>query len=215
MQKPDAPDIAEEIRKRISDHELPPGSRLRETMLAEQYGVSRARIREVLSALEERGLVERIPNRGAVVIRMEAEQVLELYDVREVLESLAVRIATQKQSPESWQDLAELFGEDLRAAIKRHDFEPYVRAISTFQRRIIDAAEHRLVRTILDSLYDRTRMLTRRMAILPGRAEQGLKDYQAMLAAMQRGDAMEAERLEQKNIRESREYFLRFVQFVL
>lgn len=215
MDKPDAPDIAEEIRQRISDHELPPGSRLLETMLAEQYGVSRARIREVLSALEERGLVERIPNRGAVVIRMEAEQVLELYDVREVLESLAVRIATQRQASESWSDLADMFGDELWAAIKRDDFEPYVRAISTFQRRVIDGAEHRLIRTILDSLYDRTRMLTRRMAILPGRAEQGFKDYRAMLEAMQRGDAMEAERLERKNIRESRECFLRFVQFVL
>jgi len=209
------PDITEEIRRRIAAHDLPPGSRLRETMLAEQYGVSRARIREVLSALEERGLVERIPNRGAVVIRMEAEQVLELYDVREVLESMAVRIATQKQPQDSWKDLAALFGDDLWAAIKRHDFEPYVLAVSTFQRRIMDAAEHRLIRSILDSLYDRTRMLTRRLAILPGRAEQGFKDYQEMVQAMQRGDAMEAERLERKNIRESREWFLRFVQFIL
>jgi len=214
MQTPTHDDVASALLKRITEYDIPPGSRLREAVLAEEYGVSRARIRDVLSTLEARGLVQRIPNRGAVVIRLEAKQVLELYDVRESLEPLAARIATQKQSGSSWTDLHGLFNDELAEAISRFEFEGYIHAISTFQRRIIDASEHQLIASILEGLYDRTRMLTRRICVLPGRAEQGFQDYRLTIAAMQRGDGDEVERLQKKNVRESRDCFIRFMSFL-
>ena len=87
----DAVDVLDVLRTRIADHDLPPGTKLRESDLAGEFGVSRARIREAFGALEQRGLIERIPNRGAVVTRLDAEQIYGLYDVREVVEALCVR----------------------------------------------------------------------------------------------------------------------------
>src|SRR5690606_39742913 len=107
---PNMEDIVEILRKRIVDHDLPPGSKLREAVLTEEFKVSRPRLREAFGVLEDRGLIERIPNRGAVVTRLEADDIHALFEVREVLEGLAVRLATEKADPATWIDLADRFG---------------------------------------------------------------------------------------------------------
>ncbi len=87
-------DLLQELRRRIVSHEWPPGSRLREHQLADEFHVSRARIRGAFGILEERGLIECVPNRGAVVIRLQLDRIFELFEVREVLEAQMVRLAT-------------------------------------------------------------------------------------------------------------------------
>lgn len=203
------------LRDRIANHDLPPGSKLRENSLAEEFGVSRARVREAFGGLEERGLIERIPNRGAVVTRLEASQAFELFAVREVLEGLAVRLSTENQPPESWQDLVDLFDKPLERAVSENDLEVYIEALATLRTRMVVGAESPMLESLLDSIYDRTRVLIRRLVILPGRARQGLGEHRAMLAAMRAGDAEKAEQLKRANIRGSRETFSKFQKFVL
>ncbi|MEX0831223.1 MAG: GntR family transcriptional regulator [Nitriliruptoraceae bacterium] len=203
------------LRDRIAAHQLAPGSRLREHDLVNEFGSSRARIREVLSALEERGLIERIPNRGAVVIRLEPAQVLELFNVREVLEGLAVRLATEHQPPESWQDLVDLFAGPMHQAIESNDFEAYIDGLATLRARMISGADSPLLTSLLDRIHDQTRVLIRRLVILPGRASQGLAEHGEMLAAMRAGEAERAEELKRANIRSSRATFDTYQHFVL
>lgn len=203
------------LRDRIANHDLPPGSKLRENALAEEFGVSRARVREVFGALEDRGLIERIPNRGAVVTRLDAEEVLELFGVREVLEGLAIRLATENRPSESWQDLVDYFGKPLGDALERDDLESYIDALAMLRARMIEGASSPLLTSLLDGLYDRTRVLIRRLVILPNRAQQGLEEHRRMLAAMRAGRAAEAEELKRANIRSSRETFDKFQKFIL
>ncbi|HWL27853.1 MAG TPA: GntR family transcriptional regulator, partial [Burkholderiaceae bacterium] len=88
--------IVDILHKRIVNQDLPPGSKLSEAVLTAEFDVSRPRIREAFGVLEDRGLIERIPNRGAVVTRLEADEIFALFEVREVLEALAARLATEK-----------------------------------------------------------------------------------------------------------------------
>lgn len=203
------------LRDRIASHDLPPGSKLRENTLSEEFGVSRARIREVFGALEERGLIERIPNRGAVVTRLEVGQVFELFNVREVLEGVAIRLATQNMPPETWDEFIELFGDPLDEAVTNGDLELYIDVLARLRARMIEGADSPLLEGLLDSIYDRTRVLIRRLVILPGRARQGVTEHRVMLAAMRAGDAEKAESLKRANIRSSRETFRKFQKFVL
>ena len=83
------------LRARIARHELPPGTKLLENELSREFGVSRAKVRDAFGALAQRGLIQRIPNRGAVVARLDLSQVFEIYDVREMLEGLCVRLAVK------------------------------------------------------------------------------------------------------------------------
>jgi len=208
-------DLLEELRHRIVSHEWPPGSRLREHELAEEFDVSRARIRGAFGILEERGLIERVPNRGAVVIRLQPDRIFELFEVREVLEAQMVRLATEKAPPETWNDLIELFGAPMETAVADNDLDAYVDAISRFRQRCIAAAENEVLKGLLDSLYDRIRVMIRRLVLVPGRAREGMCQHQEILRAMRGGEAETAERLKRENIRSAREWFQNYQKYLM
>ena len=166
-------------------------------------------------ALAQRGLIQRIPNRGAVVARLDLSQVFEIYDVREMLEGLCVRFAVKRSKPQAWQDLVQLFGKPMEAIVKRGEFEKYIANLELLRGRTVEAAGSSVLADMLDSINDKTREIQRRIIILPGRAAEGLKQHRAVLAAMRKGDALAAEQLRRANIRSSREYLERFQSFVL
>jgi DNA-binding GntR family transcriptional regulator len=203
------------LRERIARHDLQPGSKLLENELSREFGVSRAKVRDAFGALEQRGLIQRIRNRGAVVTRLELSQVFEIYDVREMLEGLCVRLAVQRAKMQSWQDLVRLFGKPMEKLIAEGRFEDYIANLERLRSRTVEAANNAVLADMLDSINDRTREIQRRIIILPGRAAEGLQQHRAVLAAMRAGDALKAERLRRANIRSSREYLERFQSFVL
>jgi DNA-binding GntR family transcriptional regulator len=118
--------VFETLRARIASHQLPPGSKLRENELAAEFGVSRTRVRDVFGALEQRGLIERIPNRGAIVTRLELKQASDLYDVREYLEALSVKRATINAPEGAWDDLVEKIASLSLGEMDDHSFELYL-----------------------------------------------------------------------------------------
>jgi DNA-binding GntR family transcriptional regulator len=203
------------LRERIANHDLPPGSKLRETEVSTEFGISRARVRELFGTLADRGLIERIPNRGAVVRRLDLADAFALYDVREVLEGLSTRLATEKADPESWQDLIDLFGGLKDSDMTETELMAYWDAVDRVRGRTVEAADNPLLSDILDGIYDRTKVVTRRIVALPGRAEEGIQEQRQILAAMRRGDASEAERLKCENIRSARDTLQRYEAFVL
>ncbi|WP_373089388.1 GntR family transcriptional regulator [Sneathiella sp.] len=207
--------LVDELRRRIVSNQMPPGSRIRENELAEEFDVSRSRVRDAFGILEERGLIERIPNKGAVVMRLEAGSFLELFDVREVLEGLMVRLATQNTEPEHWDDLINLFGDDLAKAVERNDFNVYLAAIAQFRQSCINASGSDTLRGVLDDIYDRVLSMTRRLMLVPGRASEGFRQHQEILQAMRAGNAVHAEELKRANIRSVRKWFLKYNDFLL
>ncbi len=209
------PQIVAALRERIASQEFLSGSRLREQQLSEEYGVSRASIREAFGALEERGLIERIPHQGAVVARLDGRKAFDLFEVREILEGLCARLATRNAPRGAWDDLAEMYGKPMERHVERGELDAYLGTHDLFRKRMIDAADNDLLRNLLDSIHDRTRVLVQRIVILPGRAKQGLKEYRALLAAMCKGDEKEAERLKRENIASSRDYLRRYQDFLL
>ena len=207
--------VLQTLRERITRHELPPGSKLFENELSSEFGVSRAKIRDVLAILQQRGLIQRIPKRGAVVERLDPSQVFHIYTVREALEGVCARLATQNMPPESWQDLVNLFGKPIEEDIRRGDLEAYIAKLETLRRRTVEGAQNPILADMLANIQDRTRMIIRRIIILPGRAEIGLKEHRAVLQAMRKGDAEAAEAAKRANIRSGAEYLKRYQSFVL
>lgn len=88
------------LRKAVLEASLPPGSRLVETKLAEQLGVSRGPLREAIFQLVEEGLLEQTPFRGTVVRSLSVEDIQEIYSFRVLLESFAFRLVWDKRTPE-------------------------------------------------------------------------------------------------------------------
>lgn len=214
---PPAPplDVLAQLRRDIASHALAPGSKLNELDLAAEFGVPRLKIREALASLEQRGLVERIPNRGAVVTRLDFDQVVAIYQAREVLEGLCVRLATEKAPRGAWDDLSDLFDSRMPRYLSEGKFEEFVAGYETFRGRVFAAADNPVVLDMLDSIVERTRMIIRRMILLPGRTGRGLEQHRATLKAMQAGHPEEAERARRENLREALDCFRRYHPFLL
>jgi DNA-binding GntR family transcriptional regulator len=85
-----------EIVGRLATGELPPGSWLRERQLAESIGMSRTPVREALSKLSSEGLVRLERNRGAQVTAWSRHQIIEIYQLRAIIEGYVARVAAQK-----------------------------------------------------------------------------------------------------------------------
>src|SRR5579862_7591453 len=88
--------IYEEIRNKIINGDLPPGTRLRERELADELGVSRVPVREALPYLQADGFITLESHRGAIVTELTLRDVRELFDVRLGVEVYAARLAAQR-----------------------------------------------------------------------------------------------------------------------
>ncbi|MCC5986194.1 MAG: GntR family transcriptional regulator [Pararhodobacter sp.] len=207
--------LVAELRRQISEHKISPGAKLNEQQIANDFGVSRARAREVIGALEVHGLVERHPNRGAVVRRLELHEMYEIYDVREVLEGLAVRRAVENENPETWKKFLDNLTPEFESRIAAGDIELYEVEFNRFRKAVIAAADNPVITGMLDSVQDQTQIIMRRVLVLPGRAERGLVNLKRLLEAMSKGQAEEAEKLRRIGIRAAIDDLKRYERFVL
>ena len=103
--------VLETLRGAILDGVLPPGSRLRQEDLAAAFKTSRIPIREALRVLEYEGLAQSEPHRGFTVTSLDADQIEEIYELRTVLESHAVRTALPLLTKLDLDELQALYDE--------------------------------------------------------------------------------------------------------
>jgi len=126
------------LRTAILDGELAPGERLRAEALAGRFGTSRTPVREALLMLEREGLVEVHPNRGAIVRSFDADDLLDLYEVRALIEPHAAARAATRIGPGSLDRLGELCD---AAADPNATVADQIVFNEEFHRIIVEAAE--------------------------------------------------------------------------
>lgn len=207
--------IVHRLREQIIDRHIPPGAKLVERDLCDEFGVSRSIIREVLADLESQGLVEKKPNRGRVVRKVDQGSLFEILEIREVLEGLAARAAAINSKPEDWLDMQAEFGQPCEEIIKNLDFEAYLDLITRFRKRMVEAAQNEELSKLIDSIYAKIRIVQRRIIILPKRIEKGMEEHREVINALINGDPDEAEKMKRLNIRSAREYLREFQKWVL
>jgi DNA-binding GntR family transcriptional regulator len=127
------------LLQRIVSGEYTPGSRLVETRIASELGISQAPVREALRDLEQLGCVVHEPFRGTSVRRFSVPELLEAFPVRSALEELAGRLAVERVSEAQLDGLAALI-ERMRAAAKAGDAHEASLADVAFHAAIVDAA---------------------------------------------------------------------------
>lgn len=127
----DVGSLAEAAYRRIEEmivlRELPPGSMISESRLADDLGCGRTPIREALLRLKHEGFIEVFPSRGAMVAPSDILKQMELLEVRRPLEDLVVRLAAKRATPEERAEMLKLGAEIKRAAAAR-DRKHYLRA---------------------------------------------------------------------------------------
>jgi DNA-binding GntR family transcriptional regulator len=203
------------LRDQIVDGHYPQGVKLIEQDLAQEFGVSRAMLREIFAELEIHGLVEKLPNRGTMVRRIDSRSLLEVMEIREVLEGLAARLAAQKSKPSDWRDLEKEFGEPFEQIVKNLDFEKYLDFVAYFRERMVTAAQSEELCKLIIPIYAKIRIVQRRIAILPGRMQQAIKEHRAVLKAIIEGNPEKAEQKKRINMKNARDCLEKYKSWVL
>ncbi len=140
------------LRRMILRGTLTPGTRLVELDIAAQSSASQASVREALHRLERDGLVVRRGRRGTFVTEVEPQKMLEIFQIRSTVESLAMRRAAGKMTPERVAELTGLV-ERMREAGRRGDIIAVVEMDMTFHQRICTWAEHPTLLRVWELLY--------------------------------------------------------------
>jgi len=179
------------LRQAIVEHRLKPGQRLIERELVEQIGVSRTTIREVLRQLAAEGLVATIPQRGAVVAVPTAEEAAELYEVRAALESLAARRFVEHASESQVAALRAAYEEVARVMSvgDAADTLAMIQSKDLFYDVLLKGSGNRAIHSILSGLTARVSVLRATSMARPGRAQQSLSELEAIVVAIENGDA--------------------------
>lgn len=134
-------EVADRIREGIVTGAFKPGQHLREVDLAEALEVSRSPVRDAFAQLHHEGLVTVRRHRGAVVVGLSSDDIEDLYSLRRSLEGLAVRLATERATPDELDQMRELgSGSGLQpAALKPRQF---AEADIAFHDLLYQAAHH-------------------------------------------------------------------------
>jgi DNA-binding GntR family transcriptional regulator len=180
--------IRDVLVARILDGTYPAGTQLKELTLAREFNVSQAPIREALRELEGSGLVTSERYRGTRVRGADLAEMRESYELREMLEERAVKLAAPYSS-ELLHELGECL-QGMSSAVSRNDSEHYIDEALRFHRSLVRASGNRTFLAVWDSLHwdVRGRVALRRMA-LHGPGLRPLVDlHRALLTRMRLQD---------------------------
>jgi len=151
-------DVAESLRQRILSLQLPPSQLLDEVALAQQYGMSRTPMREIIQRLSGEGYLDAEENRGAKVAPMDFATMRHFFLAAPMVYAAAAQLAAENATPEQIERLkaiqAEIraaveAGDSPQAAIHNHHFHAYVGEM---------AASPYLMPSLNRLLIDHTRM---------------------------------------------------------
>ncbi|WP_240722671.1 GntR family transcriptional regulator [Poseidonocella sp. HB161398] len=186
-------EVAEKLAVAIHEHRLPPGTKLNEDEVGEIFGVSRTVVRAGLQQLAHQHLVDLKRNRGAFVAKPSVREAREVFEARSLVEPTTARSAARRAGP---AEIARLRAhiEAEHAALAEGDDGRALYLSGTFHNEVARIANQETIAEFIAQLVSRSSLIIalyweRRAALCESHA------HDALIGAMERGDADEAEAL--------------------
>jgi DNA-binding GntR family transcriptional regulator len=191
------------LEEAIIKGDYPPETKLDEVALAKSFGISRGPVREAIRRLEGKKLVERMPHVGARVAALRTPDLADLLYIREALEGMACRLATERMSVAELDELERLLeGHAKTGALKAGDSYYQRPGDYDFHFRIIQGSRNeKLTQLLCDDLYYLLRVYRYRSSSRKGRAHEALKEHRVVVAAMKARDPDAAEQAMRSHLR--------------
>jgi DNA-binding GntR family transcriptional regulator len=185
------------ILSAIESGELQPGARLRETELAERFGLSRTPVREALKRLETQGLVAHEPHHGAIVSQLDYSGIVELYFLRETLEGAAARLAAVHATSVEIDVMKEMVDFDRNVL---HDAQELARRNRTFHHQLYLSSRNRYLIQMLENLRTSLVLLAGTTLAAPQRGGASVDEHHDLVAAIAAHDPDAAEAAARRHI---------------
>ena len=183
--------VASRLRTLLIEGRIAPGAKLNERVLAEQLRVSRTPLREAIKLLALEGLVDLLPNRGAVAVKLGEADIVNAFEVLAGLEALSGQFAAQRISDAELDELRALHYEML-AAYARRDLSNYYRLNAAIHAGINAAAKNPVLAVTYARLNARVQALRFRTNQNEAKWKRAVAQHEQMIDAL---DARDAERM--------------------
>ncbi len=175
------------------------GDALTEISLSERLGVSRTPIRSALHRLAEDGLVDITPNRGAVVIGVDVDDLINIYKIRKRLEGLASASAAENISTEALLKLRDSV-ELSEFYLGKNDTEHIKELDTEFHKTIYEASGNKQLEKILTELHRKIKNYRKLSLSVSGRLESSIEEHREILSAIEKRDGKLADELTSRHI---------------
>lgn len=180
--------VAQRLRQMLVESRIPPGAKLNERELCEQLHVSRTPLREAIKMLAAEGLVELLPNRGAIAVELTEADVLNTFEVMAGLEAQSGELAAQRITP---AELAEIQAThfEMLAAYTRRDLSTYYGLNARIHSAINAAARNPVLSTIYNQVNARLQALRFRSNQDGEKWKRAVEEHSRMVEALAARDA--------------------------
>ena len=174
---------AQRLRQMLVENRIPPGSKLNERELCEVLNVSRTPLREAIKMLAAEGLVELVPNRGAVALQLSEADVRHTFEVMAGLEAMSGELAAQRITDE---ELAEIRAKhyEMLAAYTRRDLSAYYALNAQIHRAINAAAKNPVLSATYHQVNARLQALRFRSNQDGEKWKRAVEEHERMVAAL-------------------------------
>jgi DNA-binding GntR family transcriptional regulator len=183
--------VFETLKDAILKGKLEPNERLMEIQLAEQLGVSRTPVREAIRKLELEGLVIMEARKGAYVSDISYEDIIDTLEVREALETYAVKLAIEKKTTKKINSLEKL-NDEFQKAFEENDIQKMVYLDTTIHNDLLALSGNKKLISFMDALNEimqRFRLIYFNESYNP---EVIIKEHYEVFEAIKKGDKDEA-----------------------
>lgn len=197
------------IRSDILANQFPPGSKIVVRVLTERLGLSPTPIKAALAALEREGFITGVPHRGFFVPKVSHKDMLEIYELREMIDGIAGRNAAS--SPDR-TELCELLNKLLhrqRSLVRRGRRADFVDLDDQFHRAIWQAAGNGRLLQSVENLLGQVKLGSGGPPREPGRLSVAVEEHASIVDAIAGGDPVRAERECRAHVRHAAEAFQR------
>ena len=199
--------VAEEVRTRIIEGRIRLGAALSEQSLAADLGISKTPVREALLQLKQEGLVQVQPQRGTYVFRLEAEQVVMISELREVLELAAIKAALARHPDALAERMGAIFA-TMRAAYEEDDRVAYRKLDGEYHEAIIDLCGNDYIRNAYRQIAFCVAALRSRLSNEALLNKASIADHREMLRLVKARDAAALTKLLRAHINQTRDSYV-------
>jgi DNA-binding GntR family transcriptional regulator len=180
--------VVSRLRTMLVEGVITPGAKVNERALCEALRISRTPLREAIKLLAAEGLVDLLPNRGAVAVKLTEADVLNTFEVLAELEGMSGELAARRIGDEQLSEVRASHYE-MMACFARHDLSGYYRLNSKIHTLINDAANNPVLSSTYRSINARVQSLRFRTNQNEAKWKRAIKEHEAMLEALVARDA--------------------------
>ena len=207
--------IYEIIRNMILRREIEPGEKIIEKELSKKIGVSRTPLREALCRLENEKIVKTIPQRGAFVQKLSKEKIIEVLLIREVLEGLVARQATQNIDKKTLTKLRTGLDRIYNIPDENNFLIQYTHADEEFHSLLLKVCQNSMLESMMQTVNTYLSIIRLRTVVLPGRAKKTVDEHYQILNAIENNDEQAAENFMRQHITSVRNYAIKNIEHMV